>query len=753
MHYELRTTNSTSNSLVFSAGHVILIANMELQAISGQLYLIEGEIQAASSVPGLLIQAAPSRVARGREPDSLFVHLTLTGKLEETAVLIQDLLDAIGHSYYRSTGSVTAALRRAVIEANEALLRLNLSGAGIMREGAITCAVLRGSELFTLQAGEGLAFLGHNFGVERLPPKPPDRIMPLGRSAGLDFRYYHHRLQTGDMLLLADPRLTHLPTQSFAPALVDTEVELGLAELQQLVRPESARLLLVEFTDELLLDLPDAPGRGQAARSLFGRILQTQPKRERNVETVGVNTGVDTAVSPTPYSPSRPPVDVETSARRATAGAARGLSRFTGWLAELLERLRPLPNPNEEAIKWPIPTALAILIPLIVIAVSMGVYFQWGQVRQLANLKQEMTQTLMVAQDSEAEEQARSYYNQLLSLAEQAESIRPGDSEVVRMRNETMIALDRLDGVARLSARPYYTFDPEARLGAVVLRPGFNGDLYTLDRTSSTVYEHRTDESYTNPEGEPRALAIGGQVPAGNYIVGNMIDLIWRQRGQAVTREGVGMLDANGVLLLYQPATEEYQLAPLDLASEWRQPVAVATYGERLYILDRGTAEIWKYYPDGYNFVLRADDRIIRFADGPDGPDLGLAVDLDLYSEDASLVVLYEDGRIRYYDTRSGRVQWDEVGLANNGLNSPLVAPNRVKLVGRGLNASVFVSDPGSGRIVQLSRGGSVLAEYRASDERGQDLFTRITDFDVAETPLRIFVTADNVLYLATSGR
>lgn len=719
---------------------------MELQAISGQLYLIEGEIQEASSVPGLLIQAAPARAARGREQDSLFVHLTLTGKLAETAVLIQDLLDAISHSYYRATGSVTAALRRAVIEANESLLRLNLSGAGIVREGAITCAVLRGSELFILQAGEGLAFLGHNFGVERLPSKPPDRIIPLGRSAGLDFRYHHHRLQTGDMLLLADPRLTHLPTQSFAPALVDTELELGLAELQQLVRPESARLLLVEFTDDLLLDVPDAPSPSQAARAVLNRMLQPQPKRERDGRMAGDNT----AVSPTPHAPNRPPVDVEASARKATAGAARGLSRFTVWLAELLERLRPLPDPNEEKISWPIPTALAIIIPLIVVLVSMGVYFQWGQVRQLADLKQEMNQILLLAQDSEAEDQARSYYNQLLALAGQVESIRPGDSEVVRMRNETMMALDRLDGVARLSARPYYTFAPEVRLGAVTLRPGFNGDLYTLDRTSSTVYEHKTDESYTTPEGEPRPLAIGGQVPAGNYVVSNIIDLMWRPRGQAVQREGIAMLDRNGMLLLYQPTTDEYQLAPLDLASEWRQPVAMATYGERLYILDRGTEEIWKYFPDGYNFVLRADDRIIRFADDA---DLGRAVDLDLYSEDASLIVLYEDGRIRYYDTRAGRVQWDETSLANNGLNSPLVAPNRVKLIGRGLNASIFVSDPGSGRIIQLSRGGTVLAEYRASDEQGQELFTRITDFDVAETPLRIFVTADNILYLATSGR
>jgi hypothetical protein len=735
-------TGHCTNSLVFSRGHAILVANMELQAISGQLHLIEGEIQEGPAVPGLLVQPAPARSARGREHDLLFVHLTLTGRLEETAVLIQDLLDSISHSYYRATGSVTSALRRAVIEANEALLRLNLSGAGVVREGAITCAVLRGGELFTLQVGEGLAFLGHNFGVERLPPKPPDRIVPLGRSAGLDFRYYHHRLQTGDMLLLADPRLAHLPTQSFALALVDTEVELGLAELQQLVRPESARLLLVEFTDEVLLDLPEATGTGRAASSFFGKVLQPRPKREG---LQAGQAGRQTTVSPQPGSTA-----VEKSARKATAEAAMGLSRFSGWLAELLETLRPLPDPDEKAIKWPVPTALAILIPLMVTLIVMGVYFQWGQVRRLADLKQEMGHSLVLAEENQAEDGARRYYNQILALADEAEQIRPGDSEVNRLRNQAMMALDRLDDVTRLSAQPYHRFGPEARLGAVVLRPGFNGGIYTLDQTSSAVYEHRTDESYTTPQAEPIHLAVSGQVPAGNYVVNSFIDMMWRPRGQAVTREGLAMLDVSGMLLMYLPTTEDYQLAPLDLASEWRQPVAIATYSERLYILDRGMQQIWKYFPDEYNFVLRADDQAIGFNDDP---ELAQAVDLDLYSEDASLVVLYEDGRIRYYDTRSGRVQWDESDLAQSGLSSPLIGPNRVKLVGRGLNASIFISDPGSGRIIQVSRGGTVLAQYRASDELGQDLFTRITDFDVAETPLRVFVTADNVLYLATSGR
>ncbi|MCA9973739.1 MAG: hypothetical protein KC425_26175, partial [Anaerolineales bacterium] len=193
---------------------------MELQAVTGQLYVVDGTPQAPTAVPGVLAQSAPAKAARGRAADFLFVHLSLAGQPEETAVLSQDLLDAFVRRYYQSGGSVTAALRGALNQVNELLLRLNLSGAGAAREGAITCAVLRHGELFLLQAGESLALLGHNFGIERLPARAPDRITPLGRTAGLDIRYYHQRLQTGDMLLLADPRISHLPTDSFSDAPV-----------------------------------------------------------------------------------------------------------------------------------------------------------------------------------------------------------------------------------------------------------------------------------------------------------------------------------------------------------------------------------------------------------------------------------------------------------------------------------------------------------------------------------------------------
>ena len=729
---------------------------MELQAVTGQLYIVDGEVQAApgTAVPGVLAQPAPAKAARGRERDFLLAHLTLTGQPEETAELAQELLNSISRRFYQSTGSVTAALRRAIIEINEALLRLNLSGSGIAHEGAVSCAVFRHGELFTLQAGEGLALLGHNFGIERLPPADPDRVTPLGRSSGIDFRYYHHRIQPGDMLLLADPRIAHLPPRAFTPALVDTEIELGLNELVDLIGADSARLLLVEFCEDVPVDLPEVAPPTRRPDQAPVTVQQATPLREREARPQSPIP----ALRPQPERPSsrtavgqpiQARVDVEIAARKATSQAAMGLSRLTGWLAELLARLRPPPAPaNEAPAGWTIPVLLTLVIPVVVAVVVTSVYLERGRVQRLAEVKIQMTQDLALAEQAGDEAEARQHYSAVLVLAQEAETqLRPGDGDVARLRSQALAQLDRLDGVSRLAARPFHVYEESIDLRAVVLRESFEGGVYTLDGANNSIYYHETDESYLNATVEtPQRLLFGGQA-IGSHVVGDIIDVMWRPQGRAVSRDGLAMLESNGALVTFYPNLADTRAVRLGLASEWVAPVAISSFDERLYVLDIGARQIWRYFPDGDGFVTNDSDRALAFTEDP---GLEQAVDLGIYNEDGSLVLLYGDGRIRYYDTRSSRIQWDETTLLQNGLITPLVQPTAVEIVGRGLNSSIFVADAGGGRIVQISRGGRVLAQYRATDESGLELFTGISDFAVAETPLRIFVTAGNTLYVAT---
>ena len=727
---------------------------MELLAITAQLAVQDGSALDEAVVPGLLTQSAPPKAARGRERDFLFVHLTLTGAREETADLAGQLAEGLGKRFFAAAGSVTSALRRAVLETNEQLLRHNLSNKK-SHEGALSCAVLHGAELYTLQVGEGLAFLGHNFGVERLPARPAQHLTPLGRSAGIDIRFAYHQLQNGDMMLLADPRLGHLTGAALASVLVDTEIESGLDALMTVVSGDTARLLLVEFADELPSTLPlkfqhskkaakapapkaPAPARAEppAPAATVAAAALAQPVRASSPASLESTTPV----------PSEGISPVETSARRVASTSARGLSRFTAWLAEVLGRLRgrATAEPTGPSVHWAIPATIALIVPLLVGAVVTSVYLQRDNVATISVLKQQMLDEMVAAENAaEDTEQAQTHYLAVLSLADEADAMRPDDPEIGAMRTEARLALDRLEGVSRMTAERFYQFEPGANLTGITLR-GVDGGLAVLDEAANRVVYLPTDESYTTlTTEEPPIIAFGGQ-SVGTIAVGTLFDLIWLPGITSETRDSITMVDQSGGLFHYYPNLGDIGGATLANSSAWLNPVAVADYLDRLYVLDTEAQQIWKYYA-GEGFTQFPGDEAIAFS-----ANMGLegAVDFDLYTEDGSLVLLYADGRIRYYDTRSGRIHWDETDLLAAGLSTPLVAPTSVKLVGSGLNASIFVLDPGSGRLVQLSRGGVVLNQYRIMDANGIDVISRGADFAVTDAPQSIFVVAGDAIYV-----
>ncbi|MFN2136813.1 MAG: hypothetical protein ACK2UK_12715, partial [Candidatus Promineifilaceae bacterium] len=568
-------------------------------------------------------------------------------------------------------------------------------------------------------------------------------------------RYFHQRLQPGDMLLLADPRISHLPSRSLAPALVDTELELGLDELREALSGATGRLLLVEFTDEpygaqSLVSRPSLTrGRISLALGLGTRaarekvVVPAQPVREVKRAPVAANDDISA------LELAEAGLSMEDTARQAAASSAEGLARATGWTADAMGRLRPpAPEEEEEKTHWVLPTLLAIIIPVLVALVVSGVYLQRGRVQQVTQLRQLMSQNLVLAQEATgAPDQARVYYEQILALAAQAEELRPGDAGVAEIRRQASLALDELDGVARLTAQQFYTFGSSTDLRAVAIRDDFTGGVFVLDDANNVVYSLDTDEAYDAVlSEEPETISFGGQA-IGTHVVSDLIDIMWRPSGAQVDRDGLAILDGAGELVSYYPTSGEVRSATLGLSSEWQAPAALTQFAERIYVLDPPAEVIWKYFPQDEGFSVDEGERTLFLTSEV---DLRNANDIDLYSEDGSLLVTYPDGRVQYVDTGAGRILWNEEDLLRNGLAAPLQRLVAGKIVGRGLNASIFLLDAGSGRVIQVSRLGNVLAQYRATDGRGQNIFAGATDLAIAETPLRIFVSNGNRLYQAT---
>lgn len=740
---------------------------MELQAVIGELYLLDGVVQVATPVPGLLVQPAPKKTARGRDKDYLFVHLSLTGRPEAYAETAQTLLNLIHEAYFQSTGSVTAALRKAIMTANQMLLRANMSKESPVRQGAVMCAVLREQELFMVQAGEAFALIARDFGVERLPDKDPQRMTPLGLTAGLDLRYFHNWLEPGDMMLLADPRLTNLPGDAMKNALVDSTVEDSLPRLKRIVGADTGRLLLVEFVDEAPVDLP-APVTPLVAGT--GPAEMTGTKAAAGVAAAGVTAAAVSAATPSTgarqvprrsvrpaeerhadpqslASQPRPDLpsgeEVSDSARRASSRLALGLAGITAWLAEMMARMRPGRDETaDDETGWAVPVAIAVLIPIIVAVIVTGVYVQRGRVQRMSQIKREMNQAIGLAQQTDEDLLQRQYYQEVLVLAAEAQALRPDDADIQLLRQTALVELDLIDDVTRLLGERLYTYPSGSDMHGVVLREGFNGDIYTHDQAVNRIFRHETSEDYLTLLGEAADEILFSGQAVGTHVTGRITDMIWRPSGQEVTQSSLAVLDASGAIINYIPSFSELRAVRLGLASEWQNPVSLKQFNERIYVLDNGAGVIWRYFPEGDGFYVDEEQRTLEL------PELDQAVDFDIYSEDGSVVVLYNDGRIRRYV--EGSPLWDESTLLESGLDPPLVAPNRIKIIGRGLNSSIFVADPGSSRLIQLSLGGTFLAQYKAVDlATDQELFTFMSDFDVAEAPLRIFVVGRDGLFVA----
>jgi hypothetical protein len=392
---------------------------------------------------------------------------------------------------------------------------------------------------------------------------------------------------------------------------------------------------------------------------------------------------------------------------------------------------------------------LAVLIPILVATTVTGVYIQRGQAVRYGEIKRGITANLVQGRQAGGDiNLAAPFYEEALRLAAEADQLRPGDPEIEGLRQEALTDLDELRGVSRLSAGLLYRFDSEASLSALEIGDDPDRAVYVIDTAANEVYRIAlTDSSEPGVALEARRL-VAGEMVVGNHVVGPLGDLLWRPVGTEVTRPGIAMLDLRGAMVSYYPSFADLRAAPLGLSSEWVAPRALATFSERIYLLDPGSGLIWRYFATGEGFTITEGQQTVEFAP-TENPDLRAAVDLVIYGEDGSVILLYGDGRLRRY--ANGRMLWDESDLASNGLEQGLVRPVTLKIGGEGLNSSLFVLDPGSQRIVQFSVGGTFLAQYKANDELGRELLARATDFAVLEDPLRLIVAAGDSIYQVNS--
>lgn len=191
------------------------------------LHRIAGQDQ--PELPGLYAVTPPRRPARGRDADHLVLYLTVIGELSLLPEQQNKLFERLAQTYYKSSGTVTAAMKGVAEALNAALLERNLQSSKSGRQGIglLTQVVLRGETIYLAHSGPVHTFLARPQEIQHwYDPQGAGRGLGLARMATV--RFYQFSLQQNDFVLLS-----HQPAEVWGEQGLTIAPNQGLESLRR----------------------------------------------------------------------------------------------------------------------------------------------------------------------------------------------------------------------------------------------------------------------------------------------------------------------------------------------------------------------------------------------------------------------------------------------------------------------------------------------------------------------------------------
>jgi hypothetical protein len=344
------------------------------------------------------------------------------------------------------------------------------------------------------------------------------------------------------------------------------------------------------------------------------------------------------AIEAPTLEPGRVKREPSARARRAAKTVVGGMQawrRATDRLNQGLQKFLPRLLPGAEAggelvLPSYVMTALALMIPLVVVTVASVVYFQYGHSLQYDSYIQKA---------SAAREQAVSLSDPLLQrdawqavqlAVENAERYRKTD-ETTALGREAESNLDALHGITRLQFNPAFSNGLDIDISRMAAA---ESDLYLLDaRTGEVLHAQLTSRGF---QLDMAFNCTPG--PYGAYQVGPLVDILALPLLNSVNASVVGT-DAAGNLLYCAPG-QVPQAIPLPTPStNWGRVTAITLTGDNLYVLDAPSRAVWVYAGRDSTFV---DQPYFFF--GGQIPEIQDGIDLAVNGDD--LYLLHADGHL-----------------------------------------------------------------------------------------------------------
>jgi len=644
--------------------------------------------QTRPDFPGFLAANAPRKSARLRGQDQVILFFSQAGSMPLAANAQREMLNRLTETYFTSNGSVTAGMRAMAERLNDFLLARNVRSArtGGQMIGLISLAVIHGGRLFLAQGGPVHTYRLSETGVDHFHDAEG-----MGRGMGVakvvSLRYFQVELAAGDTLVWTAEEVSGLPEAGWEMTVEDLarrltgealDMQGGLARLGtgkgeiQVVSPAGAVSAA-------------SVGYSPAAEGVYlsGKIAVAEPPEAQEPPVGTTPPAVVAQPAPPPVQPQ--PVKVETprparpveeepefeGPSPAAAAAARaavdgiGKMRKAGnAISRGLERLfeRAMPGDPERGLNVSPGNMLfvAIMIPLVIVAVAMTVYYQRGRGEQHQLYVQSAQYFFEQSNNKEDLGLRREDWNQTLYWLDKAEEY-GSSAEADALFDQVQAKIDEADVITRLAYRPVAQGDipADARITQMAV---YLTDVYMLDSAQGRILRlMRSGQNYTFD-----STFVCGPGQAGGTVIGPLVDFVTLSPGNASSAAVMG-IDGGGNLVLCSPNVAGFDSMALPVPeTNWGSIQAMSYSQESIYVLDPAVNRVWRFDPGDDDLVFLDLPHLYFTGSVPnlnDVADMVLYEDyLYLLNEDGTMTTCRSDGEntdcfepTPFGDTRAGR--------------------------------------------------------------------------------------------------
>lgn len=751
-----------------------------VKAVVVGLHVADG-VPLDDAAPFAEVLEPPARARRSREGEQLFVLFSPAGV--DLPQLCRELREIVRQTYWSTSGSVTAALRRSVSVVNRYLFEHNLGADRSDRwYGGLACAVLRGRDVFLLQAGPVWACVLQEQQLRCFPHG--EKLAHMGIGPIADVRLNHVFAAPGDTLLLAPYTLLRDASEVGLRRTLSLEnVDSIAAGLTQVTSNDFA-ILIARWESPAERQAPQIEAHPQERRSEAPSLptreaLRRPESRKRDKqESWLAERRFPKHDAPTsdrlPAREGRIPfkkagLDVESRLRsgwrhlsnvlshmwHGVAAVGAGVVALGRWLLGAVAttirgtlpgsqraidqhtRRHPAPKENRAVMM-----AIAIGIPVVVLVLVLVAYRGFAAASRFQGVINQAMEQIALAQAAGADsEEARAHWEQALQQIEIAIALQPEDPATQALRDQVREALDQLDSIQRLTLTQLIDFGSSSTERRLALT---DQTLFVLDAAEGWVTEVPVNREGSQPEdgrdaGQGRAALVrtGQQVDGDD--VGRLVDCAWLGREGGRQSSALLVLEERRRLISYDPAWRTEGGAPQLTRLELNSPppgraVAVGSYRGQFYVMD-ATAEdagqIWRYRPEGDAYPNQPE----RYFAMPPARSLEEALDMAI---DGHIYILYVDGTVAKF--LGGEPQGFQIQGVPGGLGEVIgfaVDPDG--------DGSVYLADRDNARIVAIGPDGSFKKQFRV---RGA--FGALEALAVNQAARRLYVLDEGQLFVAS---